>query len=323
MTDAERLEAPTRTSRGRFVHGLWRLTQLGGVAYLALAILVACVQRSLIYGPSRVASVDPPDGLGSRSLEPVEFTTVDGVSLHGWRLSPPERDGAAADPDVTVQATHGRSTVLFFCGNAGCRGDRDAEFELLNELGADVFCFDYRGYGDNAGSPSEEHLLRDARGAWRYLTRDRGIPGSQIVLFGESLGGGVATRLAADVCRGGEPPAGLVLRSTFSSLEDAAAGLYWWLPVRWLLWDRYRSIDHIGAVNCPLLMFHGDRDDIVPLDLGRRLFQAAADVSSTEAPKQWIVLPDVGHNDYFWPSRDRMKEVLGEFVRTIAAENRP
>ena len=124
-------------------------------------------------------------------------------------------------------------------------------FRSLVRSGAEVCCFDYRGYGENPGSPTEADLHRDARAAWNHLTRSLKIPERRIVLLGESLGGGVATHLAADLCTADEVPGGLVLRSTFNTLTSAASWHFPWLPVNWLLRDRFESQRCIDRVACP------------------------------------------------------------------------
>ena len=180
----------------------------------------------------QVAELPPPATLSWGTVEPLQFETVDGLTLQGWRVRP-RKSGEAAPAAPPV--------VLYFPGNAGHREYRLDEFELLVRSGAEVCCFDYRGYGENPGSPTEADLHRDARAAWNHLTRSLKIPERRIVLLGESLGGGVATHLAADLCTADEVPGGLVLRSTFNTLTSAASWHFPWLPVNWLLRDRFES----------------------------------------------------------------------------------
>ncbi len=142
----------------------------------------------------------------------------------------------------------------------------------LNRMGLSVLLFDYRGYGGNPGRPSEEGLAADARAAQAWLAAQPEVDPDRIAYFGESLGAAVAVGLAVQ-----RPPAALVLRSPFTSLADVGAVHYPWLPVRRLLLDRYPSIERIASVHAPLLVIAGDRDDIVPLSLSRRLYDAAAE----------------------------------------------
>ncbi len=286
-----------------------RLTLLGTVIYLTCAVMLAFAQRSLIYFPARRAEIVPAEaGLPADRIHSVQMTSDDGLTLHGWHVVPPDQTVA----DNPVAAAEGslleqgpvpalgrdeRPVILYFPGNAGHRGYRGDELQTLADLGAHVFLFDYRGYGENPGRPTEAHLVRDAAAAWRYLTGTREIPASRIVLFGESLGGGVAVRLAADLCRAGTPPGALLLRSTFSSLVDVAAFHYPWMPVRWLMIDRFESVRHIPSVTCPLLQIHGARDTIVPIRFAQRLFDAAPPQSASGIPKQLVELPQADHND--------------------------
>ncbi len=152
--------------------------------------------------------------------------------------------------------------------------------------GFSVLLFDYRGYGENPGLPTEDGLAADARAAQAWLARQPGVDPDRIVYFGESLGAAVAVGLAVE-----RPPAALVLRSPFTSLPDVGALHYPWLPVRRLLVDRYPSIERITSVRAPVLVIAGDSDDIVPASLSERLYEAAAE------PKQWLLVPGAGHND--------------------------
>jgi len=161
---------------------------------------------------------------------------------------------------------------------------RAALAAALNRLGHSVLLFDYRGYGGNPGRPTEDGLAADARAAEAWLRAQPDV--DRIVYFGESLGAAVAVGLAVQ-----RPPASLVLRSPFTSLADVGAVHYPWLPVRRLLLDRYPSIDRIASVRAPLLVIAGDRDDIVPAELSRRLFDAGAE------PKRYVLVPGAGHND--------------------------
>ena len=144
---------------------------------------------------------------------------------------------------------------------------------------------EYRGYSGNPGSPNEPGLYEDGR-ASLVFTQSEGLPLDRIVLLGESLGSGVAVQMATEFDVGA-----LVLEAPFSSAVDVAAGAYWFLPVRWLMKDRFDSIARIAKVRAPLFMVHGERDRVVPIRLGRKLFAAASD------PKEVVYLPDAGHND--------------------------
>ena len=176
--------------------------------------------------------------------------------------------------------------MLVCNGNAGDRSMRAGLAVAFNRAGFSVLLFDYRGYGGNPGDPSEDGLAADARAAQQWLARQPDVDPRRIAYFGESLGAAVAVGLAVQ-----SPPAALVLRSPFTSLPDVGAVHYPWLPVQRLLLDRYPSIDRIASVSAPLLVIAGDRDDIVPMSLSRRLYDAAAE------PKRFVLVPGAGHND--------------------------
>lgn len=311
MSLPDRPAAAARPWSVRLARGVWRVARLALVVYLGVVILLTCLQRQLIYGPKRVASLALPQVDARVHVEPVIYRSDDGLSLHGWHFESRRLGGKGAQPVIADK----RPVVLYFPGNAMHRGYRLREFELLTHLGAEVYCFDYRGYAENPGHPTQIDLIRDAHAAWIHLTVELSIPASQIVLFGESLGGGVATPLAADLCQRGDAPGGLILRSTFTSLVDVAGRLFGWLPVRWMLFDRFLSIDRVGSVTCPLLMLHGDQDEVVPFELGRKLFAAARDESSSGFSNRFVTLPGAGHNDYLECSGELVSAALGDFLR--------
>jgi uncharacterized protein len=153
----------------------------------------------------------------------------DGLTLYGWHVLPAGKTATGGD-GRRRELQDGQPVVLYFSGNAANRAYRGLEFSLLADLGCHVLVYDYRGYGENPGSPSEAHLAADARSAWQYATGEQGIEPGRIILMGESLGGAVAVRLAAEQSQAGSAPGGLVLRAAFSSLVDAGATHYPWLP---------------------------------------------------------------------------------------------
>ncbi len=235
------------------------------LAWLVLGALAWIFQRRLIYMPG-MSSVDLPTGRDGEGLTQVYIETADGIVLQAWLLEG-KRPG----------------TVLWLHGNAGDRGDRIGVVREFRRRGWGLLLPDYRGYGGNEGSPSEEGFRADAEACRAWLLAN--VPGP-IVYAGSSIGSGVAVDLAARAA-----PAGLLLLSPFTSLVDAAKEHYPWLPVGPFLRDRYENIDKIGDVRCPLLVIHGGRDRIVPRDLGRALFDAANE------PKTWVEIAGAGHND--------------------------
>jgi fermentation-respiration switch protein FrsA (DUF1100 family) len=289
------------------------LVVFAAIPYLGVVGLVALLQRSLIYGPIRddALNVRLCQIPGAR-VEPVSLTTDGDLRLNGWQVAAEaaaDRDGA--DPP---EGAIDRPLILYFCGNAANRAYRADEFEIFARLGADTICFDYRGYGDNGGSPSEVAFAADARAIWKYVTVDRGVDPQRVILFGESLGGGVATRLASEVSAAGTPPGGLVLRSTFTRLTDVAAWHIPWLPVHWLMLDRYPSVERIGEVVAPILIFHGRRDTIVPFFFGEQLFAAAPEKSSSGIARRFIALETADHNDILSVERNAFRVGMREFL---------
>jgi pimeloyl-ACP methyl ester carboxylesterase len=237
-----------------------------GVAVLVLVVVVlalACVfQRRLVYLP-----FGAPDGRAAQFLAggtDVVLHTEDGLDLTAWWAP------------ATGPARH--ATVLVAPGNGGSRLLRVPLARALAAAGFDVLLVEYRGYGGNPGSPTEEGLAADVRAAYRHLVQERGVAPGRLVLFGESLGGAVLTRLATE-----RPVGALVLRSPFTSLADVGARAYPFLPVRALLRDRFPLLEHVRSVHVPVAVLAGEADEIVPVEQSRAVAQAAG-ASYTEVP---------------------------------------
>ena len=313
------LPAPTSPTPRRSLRMSWwkRWLLLLTVPYLGVLLMLAGLQRSLIYHPfaekslpARIAS------LATGRAHDVTAQTEDHLDLRGWLILAKGRV-AETDEQLTAELAKGRPVVLYFGGNAGNRSYRVFEVEVLTEAGADVLIFDFRGYGDSPGEPTEEGLARDARAVWRFATETKQIEPRRIVLYGESLGGGVAVRLANEQSLKKTPPGGLLLRSTFSSLTDMAASHFPFISVRILLIDRFSSDQRIRDVTCPLLQFHGRRDTIVPLRLGKKLFAAAPDKSASGIAKRFLELPNADHNDVIETSRREVLQAVNEFLSAV------
>jgi fermentation-respiration switch protein FrsA (DUF1100 family) len=242
---------------------------------LMLVCLVAAagcsrLVNAFVYFPERSLSGAP--GAVGLAFEEVRFPAADGTELHGWWI-PGRRAGPA---------------VLFFHGNAGNISQRlDILRRLYDRVGLDVFAFDYRGYGRSDGSPSEEGLYADARGA-RALLRSRGWDKAGVLLYGRSLGAAVALDSAVE-----DPPEACVLEAAFTSLEDLARLHYPILShlVRPWVQGAYPNIERIKGVRCPILFLHGDRDEVVPIGMGWQLFDAC------QAPKWFRTARGAGHDD--------------------------
>lgn len=235
------------------------------VAYTAAVGLLYGQQRALVFpaDPRRVTAAEA--GLGD--TQDVEIPADDGQRLVGFYRP--------AEP--------GHATVLYFFGQAGSLRGRAGRLRLLSADGTGVLVVAYRSYSGSGGTPSEQALHADADRVYRWLG-EQGVAAGQIVLYGESLGTGVAVRLATR-----RPVAGVILDGSYDALTTVAAYRYPLVPVSWLMLDTFRSIDWIGNLKAPLLMLHGDHDAIVPIAFARRLFAAAPE------PKRLDVIPGGNH----------------------------
>jgi uncharacterized protein len=241
------------------------------------------VLGALLYFPSKVVHETPADaGLEYRDLD---IRTEDTQRLHGWQVAPQA-------PFI--------GHILFCHGNAGNIADRIVNAKLLCAIGFEVVLFDYRGYGHSAGRPNEQGTYSDAQAARSALLAQPGTDPNRLFYLGESLGGAIALSLALS-----SPPRGLILQSAFSGIRDAARDHYPFIPSR-LIPDAYPSLRRIPALSSPLLVLHGDRDNVVPLVHGQALFDAA----QTKL-KRMHVFTDDSHNDL--PAR-----ASTEYTHTIA-----
>ena len=227
--------------------------------------------------------------LSGLPLEDVWFESEDGVRLFGWY----------------VETRADRPVVLWCHGNAGNIIHRLANLKYLYQLGLSVFLFDYRGYGQSQKqNPTETGLYQDAIGAYDYLTRTRKIRPERIVLFGRSLGSTVVGELAVQ-----RPAGGVILESSFPSIEAVAKHHYAGLPVHRLLGAQFRLVDRMPHLSLPKLIIHGDKDDIIPIELGRQVYDAA------KPPKDWYVISGADHNNTYEVGGAAYFRRLGEFIK--------
>lgn len=266
---------------------LWSLLVILVLAYGGLSMLLFLSQEKLLYYPQIGREMQATPREHGLEYEPLTLVTPDGERLDAW----------------FVPKGQARASVLILHGNAGNISHRLDTIAMFHRLGYNVMIFDYRGYGRSTGKPSEEGLYRDAQTAWDNLTRQRGIFPKHIILFGESLGGGVASWLAAR-----EHPGALVLSSAFISVPELAADLYPWLPAKWLARLHYDTRAALVGIHCPVLIAHSPDDEIVPFHHGQTLFAAATE------PKVFLPLAG-GHNDGFICMRPAWVEVLADFLR--------
>lgn len=232
------------------------------------------LEKYVIYVPERAIEMTPQsEGM---AYEDVWFPASDGLRLHGWLIPAPDA----------------RLTLLWFHGNAGNIGHRVDNIKYLHRLlRLNVFIFDYRGYGQSAGTHSdlsEEATYRDAEGALTYLRGRQDLAHTRLVYFGRSLGASIAVEAARH-----HPPAGLILETPFTSIKDMARVALPFLPLGSLLRTKYDSLSKIREIRVPLLILHGDRDDVVPYEQGRRLFDAANE------PKTFYRIRGARHNDTY------------------------
>jgi fermentation-respiration switch protein FrsA (DUF1100 family) len=265
---------------------------VGVLTLVALAVAALWTfQRQLVYLPDR--GPVPPAATVLASASDVVLKTEDGLELGAWYLPAP---------------TAGAPAVLVASGNGGSRDLRAPLARGLAERGLSVLLFDYRGYGGNPGSPTEQGLALDVRAARRFLLDVAEVPGDRLLYFGESLGAAVVTELATE-----HPPAGLVLRSPFEDLASVGSVHYPLLPVRALLRDRFPVAQHIAEVDVPTTVIYGTADSVVPAEQSRRVAAAAARLHSL------VRIPGADHNDLVLVSGDEVVRAVVELVDVTGA----
>lgn len=243
--------------------------KIAAVAYCLVLLVFLFLENMLVYPAPRY-----PDGDWQATWlkhEDISFNSGDGTKLHGWYVE-------HSQPKAVVLYCHGNGTHVAYI----------AEFlaEMRDEFQVSIFAFDYRGYGRSEGKPAEKGILEDAEAAQEWLANRAGIEEQDVVLMGRSLGGGIALHLAAE-----NGARGVILQNTFTSLHDAAASHYPWVPVRLLMKNRYDSLSRISRYTGPLFISHGTADRIVPFAHGQKLFAAA------RGPKEFFEISGGDHND--------------------------
>lgn len=240
-------------------------------AIVAYAIILAgayYLQRTLMYFPTRERVA--PAAAGLLDVEERIIETPDGERVIAWY-----------GPALT-----GQPTLLYFHGNGGSLVTRAERIGRYRARGIGVFMMTYRGYGGSSGAPSERANVADAKLAYDTLVAS-GVSPADIILYGESIGSGVAVQVAAE-----KPVAGLILDAPYTSVVEVAAAAYPLLPVRTFLTDRYETMRYIGQVRAPLLVVHGELDQVIPVEMGRAVFDAAT------GPKRLATFPRAGHSDH-------------------------
>ncbi|MEM9684454.1 MAG: alpha/beta hydrolase, partial [Pseudomonadota bacterium] len=245
--------------------------------YLGVLLLLFVAQRALMYHPSKI--VPDPEVYGASDMQIVELQTEDGLKLHSW-WKPPSR------PD--------KATIVYFHGNAGNIGDRAFKARHYLDDGYGVLLMSYRYNAGAGGKPSEEGLYKDGQAAYDFV-RSQGVPADRIVVYGESLGSGVATTVATT-----NEVGAVVLEAPYTRIGDVAQTHYWYVPAKWLMLDKYDSIGRIADLKVPLLILHGESDRLIPVKFGRELFEAARE------PKEAHFVPGGGHADLYDFGIDRV-----------------
>jgi fermentation-respiration switch protein FrsA (DUF1100 family) len=253
---------------------------------LCAVFLMAC-ESKIIYHPYKY-----PEGIWDPSsyniqVEDIFFQAQDGTQLHGWYI-----------PSPNAQAT-----LLWFHGNAGNLTHRVENIQQLKPLNINIFIFDYRGYGKSEGSPSEKGIYQDSQAAYDVLIREKNVSPQRLFLFGRSLGGICAVEVASR-----NPAAGLILESVFTSARDMAGKVFPLLPIRWAIRSKFDAEKKVPHLKLPKLFLHGTEDEVVPYELGRKLYSAAAN------PKEFYDIEGAGHNDTYIMGGGAYYAALNRFI---------
>lgn len=260
---------------------MWKwLLILGLAGYGSVVALLYVTQRSLQYFPESVRT--SPAAAGLPRADEITLPTPDGERVIVWHVPPRDE----------------KPVHLYFHGNGGALRHRLERFHALTADGGGLVALSYRGYGGSSGHPTEDGLISDAHAAYEFAVAQ--YSPNRIVLWGESLGTGVAVALAAE-----KPVGRMILQSPFTSTADIAAARYWFVPVRLLMKDQFHSDARIAKVTAPTLVMHGDQDRVVPITLGERLYEMI------RAPKKFVRFPGAGHLDLSFHGAN---EVALEFV---------
>lgn len=289
----------TRFKKGRWMSVLLSILFVAAAVYIGLALMLFIFQPRMIFYPLGAHDYRPED-VGLTYL-PIQLTASDGTRLDAWY----------------IPAEGAEYTILFCHGNAGNISHRLDTLLLFRDLQCNCLIFDYRGYGRSEGRPSEQGLYLDALAAWDFLTQQQQIRPEQIILFGRSLGGAVAARLAADLTKqNSPPPAGLVLESSFTSVIDVGQYYYPWFPIRWFARFKFDTLDALKYVQSPVLVIHSPEDEIIPYKFGQKLFEAA------NQPKLFSRISGA-HNDGFMEDFQTYKSAWINWIDILKKPDNP
>lgn len=246
--------------------------------YIGYCIRFYRIQADIIYNP--LFELDVKSKNKTIEHEEITYQTTDSIKIFAWYVpfrgkAPPGGDNLDAleelkEPIPPVEPVSSRGVILFCHGNAGNISQRIDSFEIFNELGFNTFIFDYRGYGKSEGKPSEKGTYYDAEGAWDYLVREKKFKPEEIIVFGRSLGGGIASYLAKKY-----QPRALIIESSFTSILDMARAFFPRLPIKLLLRFKYNTMERLRDIHCPVLIIHSQDDTTIPFVCGRVLYETA------------------------------------------------
>lgn len=275
------------------------LLKIAVFAYVIIILLLFFLQRNYIYFPTR--GMESPEHYGAAGFRPVLLRTADNIQLTAWLHDPQP----------------GYPTIIYFHGNAGHLGFRVPKYQALANGGYGVLALSYRGFGSSEGTPSEKGLYADARTAIHYALGELSLPIDHILLYGESLGSGVAVQMATEY-----PVAGLILEAPYTSVLRRGQAMFpRIIPVTLLLKDRFDSIGKIAQVKAPLLLFHGEQDKVIPVSDGRELLAAANE------PKEGLFFPEVDHTQFplaeLLAAMDRFGRAQGWFTTLPVGSQQP
>lgn len=240
--------------------------------YVTVLAYLYFFQRNMIYVPER--NMGKPEEYGLLHVDELRLETADNITITAWHSPPPSPNAP---------------TLVYFHGNAGKLADRSEKLGLFIQQGLGLMALSYRGYGNSGGKPTELGLYDDARTVMNYLL-DHGTSVENIILYGESLGSGVAVQMATEY-----KAKALVLEAPYTSISRRAAEIYPYIPVRFLLKDHFNSIEKITHIHSPLLIFHGELDPTIPIAHGKELFATATVL------KEMKIYPEVGHTEFDLP----------------------
>jgi uncharacterized protein len=297
----------------------WRRLSLvilgvSSIGYASFCAYLYLNQGQILYSPRRDLFRLPSDPKLKLSYEELLIPVNNRDNLHGWWLPAPTSSELPAISQEPSKILTSPKVLLFFYGRAGNKSSVLFRLQALRQLGFSILVVDYRGYGASGGKfPAELQIYEDAELAWQYLTKSRQIKPSDIVIYGESMGGAVAIDLASK-----HPDAfALIAQSTFTTMADAARQdpLLRWLPIESLLTNRFRSIDKLRNLKIPVLFIHGDNDEVVAVSMSERLHRAAA------APKQLHIIPGGGHHAIYKPESSYLR-AISQFIGSASRSNR-